>query len=32
MEKFRDSKWGRVDEFEIVDTFPSGYVVWNIGI
>lgn len=31
MEKFRDSKWGRVDEFEIVDTFPPGYVVWNIG-
>ena len=31
MEKFRDSTWGRVDEFEIVDTFPPGYVVWNIG-
>lgn len=23
--------WGRVDRFEVVDEWPNGYVVWNIG-
>ena len=23
--------WGRVDRFEVVDEWPIGYVVWNIG-
>lgn len=23
--------WGQTREFEIIDTFPEGYVVWNIG-
>lgn len=23
--------WGRVDRFEVVDEWPVGYVVWNIG-
>lgn len=23
--------WGRVDRFEVVDEWPEGYVVWNIG-
>lgn len=23
--------WGRVDEYEVVDTFPRGYEVWPIG-
>lgn len=23
--------WGHVDEFEIVNEFPAGYQVWNIG-
>ena len=31
MEKFVDEKWFRTDVFEIVDQFPDGYVVWNIG-
>lgn len=28
--KFKDS-WGKEDEFEVVEEFPEGYVVWNIG-
>lgn len=32
MEKFVDpTPWGRVDEYELVDEFPTGYIVWNIG-
>lgn len=32
MEKFVDpTPWGRVDEYEITDEFPAGYIVWNIG-
>lgn len=23
--------WGRTDEYEIVNEFPEGYVIWNIG-
>lgn len=23
--------WGRTDKFEIVNEFPDGYQVWNIG-
>lgn len=25
------SYWGRTDTFEVVDEFPAGYIVWNIG-
>ena len=28
---FIDKKWFRTDVFEIVDTFPDGYIVWPIG-
>lgn len=28
---FVDKNWYRTDVFEIVDTFPAGYVVWAIG-
>lgn len=32
MEKLvNKDRWGNVDEFEIVDEFPNGYQVWNIG-
>lgn len=31
MEEFRDKKHGREDVFEIVNEFPKGYYVWNIG-
>lgn len=30
--KLIDVTWfGRVDKYEIVNSFPNGYVVWNIG-
>ena len=25
------SYWGRIDRFEVVDAWPAGCVVWNIG-
>ena len=25
------SYWGRTDTFEVVNEFPAGYIVWNIG-
>lgn len=31
MNKIIDKKWFRVDEFEIVDEWPDGYFIWNIG-
>lgn len=31
MEKFVDKKWFRTDVYDIVDQFPEGYIVWNIG-
>ncbi len=32
MEIFRDKTWyGKEDVFEVVNEYPSGYVVWNIG-
>lgn len=32
MERIVDTGWwGRVDEYEVVEEFPCGYVVWNIG-
>ena len=31
MEKFIDTNYRRRDVFEIVDEFPSGYIVWPIG-
>jgi len=31
MAQFIDEKYGLRDVFEIVDEFPQGYVVWNIG-
>lgn len=29
--KIIDVKRYRTDEFDVVDEFPNGYVVWNIG-
>lgn len=29
--EFVDKCYGRVDRFEVVDEFPIGYIVWNIG-
>ena len=29
--KIIDAKFGRTDEFEVVNEWPFGYVVWNIG-
>lgn len=26
-----ESRWGRIDRYEVVDTWPAGCVVWNIG-
>jgi hypothetical protein len=31
MKKIIDKRWYRTDTFEVVDEFPSNYVVWNIG-
>lgn len=32
MEKIiNKDRWGHTEEYEIVNKFPSGYVVWNIG-
>jgi hypothetical protein len=31
MKTIIDKKWYRTDTFEVVDEFPSNYVVWNIG-
>lgn len=31
MATFEDKKHGRTDIFEIVNEYPAGYVVWNIG-
>lgn len=31
MAQFEDSKFGRTDVFQIVDKFPEGYIIWNIG-
>lgn len=33
MEEFiiNEDSFGRIDRYEIVDKFPDGYVVWNIG-
>lgn len=27
----QETKWGRIDNFEIVDSIPDGYIIWNIG-
>jgi hypothetical protein len=26
-----ENRWGRIDRYEVVDTWPAGCVVWNIG-
>ena len=26
-----ESYWGRIDRYKVVDTWPAGCVVWNIG-
>ena len=26
-----ETHWGRIDRYEVVDTWPAGCVVWNIG-
>ena len=31
MEKIINKEWYRTDEFEIVDEWPDGYFIWNIG-
>lgn len=32
MATFEDKTWyGKTDIYEIVDDYPAGYVVWNIG-
>lgn len=31
MAQFEDTKYGRTDVFQIVDKFPEGYIIWNIG-
>ena len=31
MKTIIDKKWYRTDTFEIVEEFPTNYIVWNIG-
>lgn len=31
MDKIIDKKYFRTDEFEIVNEWPTGYFIWNIG-
>lgn len=31
MAQIVDNKFGRTDVFQIVDKFPEGYIIWNIG-
>ena len=31
MDKIINKKWYREDEYEIVDEWPAGYFIWNIG-
>lgn len=26
-----ETYWGRIDRYEVVDTWPAGCIIWNIG-